>query len=140
MDSDRIINRYKRMVRLLGANLPDSKKLWVALTKIYGIGFTRARALCFEIGATPNVNAGELRPHHLSQLYTIVEKRFVVGRDLRAATRAAVQRLVRIRCYRGRRHVERLPVRGQRTHSNARTQKKLPNPAGRMETPDEGLE
>lgn len=120
------------MVRFLGANLPDSKKLWVALTNIYGIGYARARALCFAIGATPNVTAGELRQHHLSQLYSLVENRYVVGRDLRAATRADVQRLIRIRCYRGRRHIERLPVRGQRTHSNARTQKKLPNPAGSM--------
>lgn len=121
------------MVRFLGTHIPDSKKLWLALTNIYGIGYTRARALCFAIGATPNVTAGELRQHHLSQLYTLVESRYVVGRDLRAATRAAVQRLIRIRCYRGRRHVERLPVRGQRTHSNARTQKKLPNPAGQMD-------
>lgn len=118
------------MVRFLGANLPDSKKLWVALTKVYGIGYSRARALCFAIGATPHVSAGELRPHHLSHLYTLVENRFVVGRELRSATRAAVQRLIRIRCYRGKRHVERLPVRGQRTHTNARTQKKLPNPGG----------
>lgn len=113
------------MVRFLGRTLPDSKKLWVALTNIYGIGFSRAKSLCFAIGASPHVNAGELRQHHLSQLYALIENRYVVGQNLHSATRENIQRLVRIRCYRGQRHLEKLPVRGQRTHSNHRTQKKI---------------
>ena len=112
------------MVRFLGTNLPDKKKLWVALSEVYGIGYSRARALCFAIGATPLTTAAELRPFHLSQLYAAVEARYVVGNDLRAATTESIQRLIRIRSYRGSRHLQRLPVRGQRTHSNARTQKK----------------
>lgn len=108
----------------MNANLPDAKKLWVALKQVYGLGYARARALCFAIGATPNTKASELRPYHLSQLYAAVEQRYVTGNDLRSATRANIQRLIRIRSYRGIRHLERLPVRGQRTHSNARTQKK----------------
>lgn len=113
------------MVRLLGSSLRDTENLWLALQRIYGIGHSRAKAMCFAIGATPYVKAGELRPHHLSQLYTFVEKQYVIGQDLRDATRQDIERLVRIRCYRGQRHLENLPVRGQRTHTNARTQKKL---------------
>lgn len=116
------------MVRFLGANMPESKKLWVALTKVYGIGYARAKSLCFAIGASPHVNAGDLRQHHVSQLYSLVEKRYVVGQDLKSATRECIQRLIRIRSYRGKRHLEQLPVRGQRTHSNHRTQKKLKRP------------
>lgn len=111
--------------RFLGARLPDSKKVWVALSEVYGIGYSRARDLCFSIGATPKTTAGELRPFHLSQLYAAVEDKYIVGNDLRSANKAAVQRLISIRCYRGSRHLQRLPVRGQRTHSNARTQKKI---------------
>lgn len=113
------------MVRFLGTNLPDSKHLWLALTKIYGIGYSRARAMCFAIGATPTVKAGELKPHHLSQLYQYVENNYVVRQELISETRENIQRLVRIKSYRGLRHLENLPVRGQRTHTNARTQKKL---------------
>lgn len=113
------------MVRFLGKNLPDSKKLWVALTRVYGVGQSRAKALCFAIGATPYVDAGDLKPHHLTQLYSYLEKNYVIGQELRSATRSDIQRLVNIRCYRGLRHLENLPVRGQRTHTNARTQKKL---------------
>lgn len=113
------------MVRLLGTKLPDSKHLWLALTKIYGIGYNRARAMCFAIGATPYVKAGELKPHHLSQLYQYVENNYVVQQDLKKEVQENIQRLVRIKSYRGLRHLENLPVRGQRTHTNARTQKKL---------------
>lgn len=112
--------------RLLGATLPARKKLWVALQNVYGIGASRARALCFEIGATSNTTAAELGQFQLSQLLAHIESNYVVANDLRDATRSSVQRLVDIRCYRGLRHVQRLPVRGQRTHTNARTQKKLP--------------
>lgn len=113
------------MVRFLGRTLPEQKKIWVALTQVYGVGFSRARELCFAIGATPNTPASQLRPFHLSQLYTVIEERFTVGSDLRNSIKSNIQRLIRIRCYRGSRHLQKLPVRGQRTHSNARTQKKL---------------
>lgn len=113
------------MVRLLGANLPEGKQLWMALRKVYGIGESRAKTMCFSIGATPYVKAGDLRPHHLSQLYNYVESYYVVGQELKNTTRANIQRLVDVRCYRGLRHAENLPVRGQRSHTNARTQKKL---------------
>lgn len=116
------------MSRLLGATLPAKKTLWTALTRIYGIGRTRAHALCFAIGATPFTKAAELRPFHLTQLYSLIEARYTVGNDLRANVRASIQRLIRIRSFRGLRHVQRLPVRGQRTHSNARTQKKMRPP------------
>lgn len=119
------------MSRLLGATLPATKNLWVALQKVYGIGETRARSLCFAIGATPFTKASELRPFHLSQLYAAVEARYTVGNDLRTAQRSAIQRLIRIRSYRGMRHLQRLPVRGQRTHTNARTQKKMRPPVSK---------
>jgi small subunit ribosomal protein S13 len=112
------------MVRFLGVQLAENKRLWVALQEVYGIGAARARALCHAVGATPATTAGELRPFHVSQLYAAVDARYTIGGDLRDANRAAVQRLIRMRCYRGIRHQERLPVRGQRTHTNARTSKR----------------
>lgn len=112
------------MVRFLGVQLAESKRVWVALQEVYGVGAARARALCHSIGATSATTAGELRPFHVSQLYAAVDARYAVGEDLRAANTAAVQRLMRMRCYRGIRHLERLPVRGQRTHTNARTSKR----------------
>lgn len=123
------------MSRLLGTTLPASKNLWVALQRVYGLGESRARSLCFAIGATPFTKTSELRPFHLSQLYAAVEARYTVGNDLRAANRSSIQRLIAIRSYRGMRHLQRLPVRGQRTHSNARTQKKMRPPASRPARP-----
>jgi small subunit ribosomal protein S13 len=117
------------MSRFLGVKLPQDKRLWIALTEVYGIGLSRAKALCYQIGATPTTKASELRPFHISQLYAAVDSQFTVGNDLRDATRSSIQRLMRIRCYRGIRHKERLPVRGQRTHTNARTQKRRNPPS-----------
>lgn len=116
------------MSRLLGAILPANKPVWLSLTRIYGIGRKRAQALCFMIGATPTTKTSMLRPFHLSQLYAAIEGRYVVGNDLRATVRANIQRLIRIRSYRGIRHLQRLPTRGQRTHSNHRTQKRVRPP------------
>jgi small subunit ribosomal protein S13 len=111
-------------IRFMGVRLAEHKRLWVALTEVYGIGTARARALCYPIGATPTTTAAELRPFHVSQLYAAVDKQYTVANDLRDATRAAVARLVKIRCYRGTRHKEGLPVRGQRTRTNAQTAKR----------------
>lgn len=116
------------MVRFMGVNLPESKRLWYALTKVYGIGQSRAHSLCYQIGATPQTRASELRAFHLSQLYSAVEEQFLVGSDLRGATRASIERLMKIKCYRGVRHMQGLPVRGQRTHSNAHTRKRRRTP------------
>lgn len=112
------------MVRFLGVNLPENRRLWYALTKVYGIGRSRAEALCYQIGATPLTRASELRPFHVSQLTAAVEDQYVVGAELRNTVRANIQRLIDIRCYRGVRHMQGLPVRGQRTHSNAKTRKR----------------
>lgn len=112
------------MVRFLGVRLPENKRLWIALQEVYGIGASRARALCYTIGATRTTTAGELRPFHISQLYAAVDAQYNVGGDLRDANRAAVQRLIKLRCYRGIRHSQRLPVRGQNTQTNARTSKR----------------
>lgn len=111
---------------LLGAVLPAKKNLWVALQRVYGIGETRARELCYHIGATPMTRVSDLGQFHLSQLLTAIGSKYVVGQELRNETRENVARLVHIRSYRGMRHREQLPVRGQRSHTNARTQKKLP--------------
>lgn len=117
------------MVRFLGQTLPESKKVWVSLTKVYGIGYARARALCFAIGATRHTTTAELTQYHLSQLFSAVESRFTVGNDLRNLVRSNIVRLINIRSYRGMRHLQRLPVRGQRTHTNARTQKRRQPPS-----------
>lgn len=112
------------MVRFLGVTLAPAKRLWVALQSVHGIGESRAHALCHAIGATSSTTAGELRPFHISQLYAAVDARYTVGGDLRDANTGAIQRLMKMRCYRGIRHQQRLPVRGQNTQTNARTSKR----------------
>jgi len=110
------------MARIAGVNIPDRKHAWVSLTAIYGIGRTTAFGICSVLGIDPNVLVKDLKESDLDQLRTEVAKHVVEG-DLRREVSMSIKRLMDLGCYRGLRHRRGLPVRGQRTHTNARTRK-----------------
>lgn len=112
------------MPRILGVDIPANKKLVYALRYIYGIGNTRATAIVDEAGFDPDRRAGDLSEEELNKLANLVgEKQFLVEGDLRREVTANLKRLSAIRSWRGMRHMRGLPVRGQRTKTNARTRK-----------------
>ena len=110
------------MARIAGVNIPDRKHVWVALTHIYGIGRTRAFEICGVTGISPDVTVRNLTDTELDVLRSEVAKRITEG-DLRREVSMNIKRLMDLGCYRGIRHRRGLPVRGQRTHTNARTRK-----------------
>jgi small subunit ribosomal protein S13 len=112
------------MPRLLGVEIPAKKKVPYALRYIYGIGPDRADQIVAHIGIDPNLRATDLSEEQLNKIMSfIAEKKWVVEGDLRREITSNVRRLQAINCYRGMRHRRSLPVRGQRTKTNARTRK-----------------
>ncbi len=112
------------MPRLLGVDIPANKKIEYSLQYIYGVGPHRARMLCDEAGIDPNIRAHELSEEDLNKVvHLLTQKGFKVEGDLRREVTGNLKRLQAIRCYRGIRHQRGLPVRGQRTQTNARTRK-----------------
>ena len=117
------------MPRILGVDIPANKKLEYSLRYIYGIGPTRAKAIVEVSGFDADRRAGDLSEEELNQLASLVaEKQYIVEGDLRRERTANLKRLSAIRSYRGVRHMRGLPVRGQRTKTNARTRKGAVNP------------
>ncbi|MGC7560043.1 30S ribosomal protein S13 [Pasteurella sp. PK-2025] len=110
------------MARIAGINIPDHKHTVIALTAIYGIGKTRAKEICAATGITENVKISELSEEQIDKLRDEVGK-FTVEGDLRREVTLNIKRLLDLGCYRGLRHRRGLPVRGQRTKTNARTRK-----------------
>lgn len=110
------------MARISGVNIPDRKHAWVSLTSIYGIGRTRALAICDQAGIGPDVKIVDLTEEELEKLRTVVGQYTVEG-DLRREVSMNIKRLMDLGAYRGLRHRRGLPVRGQRSHTNARTRK-----------------
>ncbi len=110
------------MARIAGVNIPDRKHVWVALTHIYGIGRTRAYGICKATEISPDVAVRNLTEAELDMLRAEVAKNVTEG-DLRREVSMNIKRLMDLGCYRGIRHRRGLPVRGQRTHTNARTRK-----------------
>ena len=110
------------MARIAGVNIPDRKHVWVALTHIYGIGRSRAFAICEATAISPDVTVRNLTDAELDALRAEVAKGITEG-DLRREVSMNIKRLMDLGCYRGIRHRRGLPVRGQRTHTNARTRK-----------------
>ncbi len=110
------------MARIAGINVPDNKHAGISLTYIYGIGRTTALKLCAEAGVNPAAKIGELSEPDLDALRNEVAKMTVEG-DLRREVSMNIKRLMDLGCYRGIRHRRNLPVRGQRTRTNARTRK-----------------
>ncbi len=111
------------MARLVGVDLPRDKRLEVALTYIYGIGRTRARQTLEATGVSPDLRVKDLGDEELVKLRDHIEGIYKVEGDLRREVQADIRRKVEIGCYQGLRHRKGLPVRGQRTHTNARTRK-----------------
>ena len=110
------------MARIAGITIPDRKHVWVALTSIYGVGRTRAQAICAATGVDPDVNVIDLSEEDLEKLRAGVTSYTIEG-DLRREIAMNSKRLMDLGCYRGIRHRRALPVRGQRTSTNARTRK-----------------
>lgn len=112
------------MPRILGVDIPNNKKIEYSLSYLYGIGLTRAKEIVQIAGIDPNVRAQALSEEQLNRLVQIIaEKGWKVEGDLRREITANLKRMQAIKCYRGIRHIRGLPVRGQRTQTNARTRK-----------------
>jgi small subunit ribosomal protein S13 len=111
------------MPRLLGVDIPNDKVAVVSLTYLYGVGPKTARDLCHKAGVDPTKKARELADDELGRLAALLERDYVVEGPLRRQLQQAITRLRDISCYRGIRHRRGLPVRGQRTRTNARTRK-----------------
>jgi small subunit ribosomal protein S13 len=111
------------MARLVGVDLPRDKRLEVALTYIFGIGRTRALQTLQETGVSGDVRVKDLTDEDLVKLRDHIEASYKIEGDLRREVAADIRRKVEIGCYQGIRHRRGLPVRGQRTHTNARTRK-----------------
>jgi len=109
------------MPRIAGVEIPENKKIWVALTYIYGIGRTLSWKILREAKVNPESKAKDLKPEELNRLKEIIEKNYKVEGELRREKLMNIKRLKDIGCWRGLRHIKGLPVRGQRTRTNSRT-------------------
>ncbi len=111
------------MARLVGVDLPRDKRVEVGLTYIYGIGLTTSKKILETAGIDPDVRVKDLTEDDLLKIREYIDNNLTVEGDLRRKTQQNIRRLMEIGCYRGLRHRRGLPVRGQRTHTNARTRK-----------------
>lgn len=111
------------MARIAGVNLPRNKRIVIALTYIYGIGRNRAQKILAEVEVDPNTGSDDLDDEQLSRIRDKIENDYRIEGDLRREVTTNIKRLMDIGCYRGLRHRRKLPVRGQRTKTNARTRK-----------------
>lgn len=111
------------MARIEGVDLPRNKRVEVGLTYLFGIGSTRARQILAETNVDPDIRIKDLTEADASALREYISKNFVVEGDLRRSVQMNIKRLIEIGCYRGLRHRRNLPVRGQRTRTNARNRK-----------------
>ncbi|AAD36543.1 MULTISPECIES: 30S ribosomal protein S13 [Thermotoga] len=111
------------MARIVGVELPNNKKVWVALTYIYGIGRSRSFEILKNTGIDPEKRVGDLTDEEISKITKYIQDHFKVEGELRSEVERNIRRLIEIGCYRGIRHKLGLPVRGQKTRSNARTRK-----------------
>ena len=111
------------MARIAGVNVPSSKRLVIALTYIYGIGRKFSNEICTSVGIDKNKRVNDLTEDETIKIREFIDKSYVVEGDLRRSVSTNIKRLTDLGCYRGLRHRNKLPVRGQRTHTNARTRK-----------------
>ncbi|MBI5084358.1 MAG: 30S ribosomal protein S13 [Acidobacteria bacterium] len=111
------------MARIAGVDLPARKQAQIGLTYIYGIGRTRAQSILHRAGIAPEKKIGDLAEDEISRIRQILEEEGAVEGDLRKELSMGIKRLIEMGSYRGLRHRRSLPVRGQRTHTNARTRK-----------------
>tara|TARA_Y100000590_G_scaffold413075_1_gene508574 strand:+ start:16 stop:396 length:381 start_codon:yes stop_codon:yes gene_type:complete len=111
------------MARISGVNIPTNKKIHIALTYIFGIGPKIAKDICQKASIDKTKRVNELNDEEVIKIREIVESNYSVEGDLRRKVSVNIKRLTDLGCYRGLRHRKKLPVRGQRTHTNARTRK-----------------
>ncbi|MFC1544530.1 30S ribosomal protein S13 [Gemmatimonadota bacterium] len=111
------------MARIAGVDLPRSKRVEIGLTYIFGIGRSSARKILEEAGINPDTKVNDLSDSEQTRLRSVIERDYKVEGALRTEVSMNIKRLMDIGCYRGVRHRRKLPVRGQRTHTNARTNK-----------------
>ena len=111
------------MARISGVNLPTNKRVKVALTYIYGIGHTTANEICKIVGISDDKRVNKLTDEEVLKIRKHIENKYKIEGDLRSEVSLNVKRLTDLGTYRGLRHRQKLPVRGQRTHTNARTRK-----------------
>ena len=111
------------MARIAGVNIPTAKRVEIALTYIYGIGPVLARKVCTEVGIPSARRVNQLTEEEILRIREVIDRDHKVEGDLRRETAMNIKRLMDLGCYRGLRHRRGLPVRGQRTHTNARTRK-----------------
>ncbi len=111
------------MARLAGVNVPSSKRLVIALTYILGIGKKYANDICSTVSIDKNKRVNDLTEDEIIKIRECIDKSYIVEGDLRRSVSNNIKRLTDLGCYRGLRHRGKLPVRGQRTHTNARTRK-----------------
>ena len=111
------------MARIAGVDLPKDKRVEIGLTYLYGIGRKSADIILKETGVNPDIRVKDLSEDDLAKIRDYIDKNFIVEGDLRRNVALNIKRLVEIGCYRGVRHRKGLPVRGQRTKTNARTRK-----------------
>lgn len=111
------------MARIAGVNIPTNKRVEIALTYIYGIGSKLAKDICTQVKIEPSRRVNELSDAEVIQIREAIDREYMVEGDLRRETAMNIKRLMDLGCYRGLRHRRGLPVRGQRTHTNARQRK-----------------
>ena len=111
------------MARIAGVNIPANKRLVISLTYIYGIGLPSAQKICKDAGISESKRVKDLVDQELITLRSLIEKNYQVEGDLRREVSLNIKKKKDMRSYEGLRHIRRLPVRGQNTHSNARTRK-----------------
>lgn len=111
------------MARLAGVDIPNEKRIEIALTYIFGVGRTRAKETLVATGISPDIRVKDLTDEQLITLRDYLEANYKIEGDLRREVDADIRRKIQINCYQGQRHRKGLPVRGQRTKTNARTRK-----------------
>jgi small subunit ribosomal protein S13 len=123
------------VARIAGVNIPTQKRVLIGLTYIFGIGRTRARQICEKLAIPKERRVSQLTDAEVLRIRELIDREFRVEGDLRRETAMNIKRLMDLGCYRGLRHRKGLPVRGQRTHTNARTRKGPAKPiAGKKKT------
>jgi small subunit ribosomal protein S13 len=113
------------MANIFGTFILDKKKVEIGLTSIYGIGALKAKNICNRIGITPKTRIGDLQQQQFLRLRKLIQQNFLIGKDLKKTTVLNIHSYIQLNNYKGSRHRMGLPVNGQRTHTNAKTQKKL---------------
>jgi len=111
------------VARIAGINIPTGKRVEIALTYIHGIGRTTATKVCADVGIAPERRVNELTDDEIGRIRDLIDRDYQVEGELRREVAMNVKRMMDLGCYRGLRHRRKLPVRGQRTHTNARTRK-----------------